>query len=184
MFTSHKSDAQPRSRQSSMDLSVSGLTSTASTSESWSTQGVDDTPHAYNAMQTSPEQRHRAISSKRSSVFNFRSRSNTGASTTSIMSLSPAMSETDGSRPGTALTCHQNDQPGHHERSGSRKSLFRGKKGKRLSDSIPTNALVTDEQGREGGERRMSMLRRSRKGSPPEQPSKHSTCDWTRGIVN
>jgi hypothetical protein len=178
MFTSHKSDAQPRSRQSSMDLSVSGFPSTASTSDSWLSQGIDDTPHAYHAMQTSPEQRHRAYSTKRSSVFNFRSRSNTGASTTSVLSLSPAMSEHDGSRPGTALTFHQNEQSGH-ERSGSRKSLFRGKKGKRLSESVSASPLVPEHSERDGGERRMSMLRKKKSINLPDHSSKQFIRDDT-----
>jgi hypothetical protein len=179
MFTSHKSDAQPRSRQSSMDLSVSGLPSAASSSEPWSSQGIDDTPHAYHAMQTSPEQRHRAYSTKRNSVFNFRSRSNTGASTISVLSLSPAMSEYDGSRPGTATTFHQQEQSGHHERSGSRKSLFRGKKGKRLSESVSPNPLVPEHSERDGGERRMSMLRKKKSINLPDQSSKQSICNDT-----
>jgi hypothetical protein len=170
MFTSHKSDAQPRSRQSPMDLSVSGPSSIATTSEPWPSQCIDDHSYAYNAMPSSPEQRHRAYSIKRSSVFNLRSRSNTGASTTStVLSVSPSgMSENDTSRPGTALTLHQHEQPG-------RKSLFRGKKGKRLSDTISTSILVTDSQERDGGERRMSMLRKSKKRTnQPEQPCKRS----------
>jgi hypothetical protein len=179
MFTSNKSDAQPRSRQSSMDLSVSGFPSTASTLESWSSQGIDDTPHAYHTMQTSPEQRHRAYSTKRSSVFNFRSRSNTGASTISVLSLSPAMSENDGSRPGTALTFHQQEQSGHHERSGSRKSLFRGKKGKRLSESVSASPLVSEQSEQDGGERRMSMLRKKKSINLPDQSSKQFSRDDT-----
>jgi hypothetical protein len=150
MFTSNKSDAQPRSRQSSMDLSVSGFPSTASTLESWSSQGIDDTPHAYHAMQTSPEQRHRAYSTKRSSVFNFRSRSNTGASTISVLSLSPAMSENDGSRPG-----------------------------KRLSESVSASPLVSEQSEQDGGERRMSMLRKKKSINLPDQSSKQFSRDDT-----
>jgi hypothetical protein len=176
MFTSHKGDAQPRSRQSSMELSASRHPSSAAPSEPWASQCIDDPSNAYNAMQSSPEERYRSYSGKRSSVFNLRSRSNTAASTTSTMlSSSPSgMSEHDISRPGTSLTLHQQEQAGHGERSGSRKSFFRGRKGKRLSETVSTSMIVTDSQDQDGGERRMSLLRKNKKTNQFEQACKHS----------
>jgi hypothetical protein len=176
MFTSHKGDAQPRPRQSSMESSAPRHPSFAAPSEPWASECIDDHSYAYNAMQSSPEERYRSYSGKRSSVFNLRSRSNTGASTTStILSSSlSGMSENDTSRPGTSLTVHQHDQSGHSERSGSRKSLFRGRKGKRLSETVPSNIVVTEAQEQDGGERRMSLLRKNKKrNNQTEQTCKH-----------
>lgn len=163
MFTSHKTDAPPLSREFSTDFSA-----TASTSDPWTSQYLDDPP--YGAMQ-SPERSQRPYSSKRSSVFNLRSRSNTGASTTStVLSLSPpSMSHHDPSRPATPLILHQYGT-GDNELPGSRRSLFRGKKGKRLSDSVSSNIVVTDYQGKDAGDKRISVLRKvRRRNSPPEQ---------------
>jgi hypothetical protein len=169
MFMSHKNDAPSLSKHSFVDLSVSGPPSTASISEPWTSQRFDDTP--YGPMR-SPERSHRAHSSKRSSVFTLRSRSNTGASTTStILSLSPAgMSNFDASRPGTPLTHNQHGLLEHDEPSGSRRSLFRGRKGKRLSESV-SSIVMAEHQDRDTGDKRMSVLRKVRKrNNQPEQP--------------
>jgi hypothetical protein len=150
MFTSHKTDAAPPSRQSSVDMSVTGYPSSASTSEPWTSQCFDEPP--YGAMQ-SPERRHRAYSSKRSSVFNLRSRSNTATSMSStILSLSPpGISSNETSRPET---------PAYDEIPGPRKSLFRGKRGKRLSESVSSSSIVVEYQEKDASDKRMSVLRK------------------------
>jgi hypothetical protein len=151
MFTSHKSDAAPLSRQSSVDLSATGSLSSASTSEPWTSPCTNEL--SYGAMQ-SPERRPRAHPSKRSSVFNLRSRSNTAASmSSSILSLSPSGASYNDSRPGTPLAL-QDEVP------GSRKSLFRGKKGKRLSESVSSSMMLADFHEKDAGDKRMSVLRK------------------------
>jgi hypothetical protein len=172
MFTSHKSDAAPRSGQFSADFPATSSSFGASTSESWDNRCFDESLHG--AMQPS-EQRHRSYSSKRSSVFNLRSRSNTATSTTStILSLSPpGMSHSETSRPSTPLTLHQHGHQGHTEQLGSRKSLFRGKKGKRLSESVSSSIVVTEYQEKDTGDKRMSVLRKARRwNNQSEEPCK------------
>jgi hypothetical protein len=151
MFASHKTDAAPPSRQSSVDCSATGSLSSASTSEPWTSQCTNEVPHG--AMQ-SPERRPRAHSSKRSSVFNLRSRSNTAASmSSSVLSLSPSGTSYNESRPGTPLALHD-------ELSGSRKSLFRGKKGKRLSESVSSSMMLAEFHEKDAGDKRISVLRK------------------------
>jgi hypothetical protein len=166
---SHKNDVPSLSKQSFVDSSISGPPSTASIPEPWTSQRLEDP--SYGPMR-SPERSYRAHSSKRSSVFTLRSRSNTGASTTStILSSSPVgMSNYDASRPGTPLTHNQHGPPGHDEQPGSRRSLFRGKKGKRLSESV-SSIVLTEYQDRDTGDKRMSVLRKvRRRNNQPEQP--------------
>ena len=170
MFTSHKSDAPPRSRQSSVDSPVTGPSSPTSPPEPWPSQCFDDYP--YGAMQ-SPEQRPRAYCSKRSSVFNLRSRSNTATST--VSSLSPLGMGHDESRPGSPFFLRQY---GHQETepSASRKSLFRGKKGKRLSESVSSSIILTEYQDMDMGDKRTSVLRKGkRRNNQPDAPRKCST---------
>jgi hypothetical protein len=166
MFSSHKSDA-PRSGPS-VDFPATSSLSDASTSESWNTQCFDG------AMQSS-EQRLVSHSSKRSSVFNLRSRSNTANSTTStVLSLSPpGMSQGAMSRPATPLALQQHGHQAHTEQVGPRKSLFRGRIGKRLSESVSSSIVLTEYQEKDIGDKRMSVLRRAKRwNNQSEDPSK------------
>lgn len=174
MFTSHKTDAPPLLRQLSTDSSVTGPPSTASTSDPWTSQYLDE--RSYGAMQ-SPERSHRPYPSKRSSVFNLRSRSNTGASTTSVQSMSPpSMSYHDASRPGTPLILQYGSS--ENELPGTRRSLFRGKKGKRLSDSVSSNMIVAEYQGKDASDKRTSVLRKVRRRNNPSEQIRECYA-WT-----
>lgn len=173
MFTSYKSDAAPSSRQPSVDLSATGSLSSTPTSEPWTSQCTNEL--LYGAMQ-SPERRPRAYSSKRSSVFNLRSRSNTAASmSSSVLSLSPSGTSYNESRPGTPLALHD-------EVSGSRKSLFRGKKGKRLSESVSSNMILADLQERDVSDKRMSVLRRVKRRNNQDDDQRKCTHNTTNDL--
>ncbi|KAH8724752.1 hypothetical protein GQ44DRAFT_740103 [Phaeosphaeriaceae sp. PMI808] len=175
MFTSHKSDAPSRSRESSVDHQATDPLSPAptSTSETWVSQSFDESP--YGAMH-SPEQRHRAYSSKRSSVFKLRSRSNTSSSTTStFLSMSPpGMFHTETSRPGTPHMFRQHGLQSQTELPGSKMSLFRGKKGKRLSDSISSGIVITEYQEKDTDDKRASVLRKTKRQSNQSEASSHT----------
>jgi hypothetical protein len=95
-------------------------------------------------------------------VFNLRSRSNTATSMTpSLLSLShPEMAEHDASPPES----WQAEIKSQKETTGSRKSLFRGKKGKRLSETVATTMGVDAREG-DTNERRTSILRIGRRGN-------------------
>jgi hypothetical protein len=165
MFTSLKSDAAPLSRQSSVDLSATGSLSSASTSEPWTSQCTNELP--YGVMQ-SPERKSRAHSSRRSSVFNLRSRSNTTASMSSVLSLTPSGTSHGESRPGTPLALHD-------EVPGSRKSLFRGKKGKRLSESGSSSMILAEFHEKDVGDKRMSVLRKVKRWNHQDDDQRKST---------
>ncbi|KAF2824047.1 hypothetical protein CC86DRAFT_297603 [Ophiobolus disseminans] len=165
MLTSNKSDAPPRSRQSSTDSPSTDPPSPASTSGTWNPQCVDNYP---DGSMHSPEQRHRTYFGKRSSVFRSRVRSNTAASamstTPSVMSLNALnMAHADTSRPGSPLPFRSNGYQGQAELSGSRKSLFRGRKGKRLSDSVSSGIVMKEYQEMDMGDKRTSVLRKGKK---------------------
>jgi len=179
MFTSHKSDAPPQSRQSFVDSPVTGPSSLPTPPVAWNPQCFDDYP--YGATQSS-EQKHRVYPNKRSSVFNLRARSNTTASTvstaSSFMSLNPSdMAYAETSRPGSPLTYRHHRHQGQTEQSGSRKSLFRGRKGKRLSDSVSSSSVMTEYQEMDLGDKRTSVLRKGkRRNNQPEAPCKCFNC--------
>ncbi|KAH7386636.1 hypothetical protein DE146DRAFT_620933 [Phaeosphaeria sp. MPI-PUGE-AT-0046c] len=171
MFMSHKDDAPLSCKQPFIDTSVSSPPSTASSFDPWASESLDS--FSYGVMR-SPERSHRAHSSKRSSVFNLRSRSNTGTSTTStVLSSSPSMAiYEDTSRPGTALTYHQHEQAEHQEPSGYRISLFRSKRGKRLSESVSLGIGAAEYEERDMGDKRSSVLRKvRRRNNQADQPA-------------
>lgn len=126
MFTFHKSDTQPSSRQSSVDSPNNSSLSFMSTSDAW----IDDQSHG--PMQHI-EVRQKSQASKRGSVFNLRSRSNTSLSTASSVASvnSPSMSP----RPESPHVFGSFARPSQGEPSASRKSIFRGKKGNRSSEA-------------------------------------------------
>ena len=171
MFSFHKSDALPRSRQSSIDSPVT-IPSTFSTSDLWVSH--ENSPASHGAMH-SPERHNKAQINKRSSVFNIRSRSNTAISTTpSLMSLShPDMAEHD--------TSLHDPPPDHRILTDSsqmeipgimtRRSLFRGKKGKRLSESVVSSIDSIEYKEPDVGGKRTSVLRKGRRANNQSEGS-------------
>ncbi|KAF2028997.1 hypothetical protein EK21DRAFT_68705 [Setomelanomma holmii] len=170
MFVSHKSDASPQSGQTSMEFPV-GAVPPASSSDPWNAQSLDDSTNGATQL---PEQRHRAYSGKRISVFNLRARSNTATSTiSSFTSLSPSsMARGEAPRPGSPFVFLPEGSHGPVEQSGYRKSLFRGMKGKRLSESVSSSMIVTEFQEMDVGDKRTSVLRKAkRRNNQSEAPS-------------
>ncbi|KAF1851162.1 uncharacterized protein K460DRAFT_29036 [Cucurbitaria berberidis CBS 394.84] len=157
MFSFHKSDALPRSRQSSIDSLALGPSTSDAEPDLWVSQGSGLSSHGG---MHSPEQRQRAYSTRRSSVFNLRSRSNTATSMTpSLLSLShPDMAENEAS-------LHEPPSRSHFESSGpgARRSLFRGKKGKRSSETVTSSIDATDYKETDASEKRTSVLRKGRR---------------------
>jgi hypothetical protein len=102
MFAFHKNETLSRSRQSSIDSPLTENRSLTSVPDSISASQCS-ADSDYTEGMHSPEQRPRAASTRRSSVFNMRSRSNTAASTaSSIMSSShPDLAAYDHGTPGS-----------------------------------------------------------------------------------
>lgn len=152
MFSFHKNDV-PRSRQSSVDSQATGIQAPAFAQDPWTDQRSMSTSHG--GTHSPDHHHHRFNPARRSSVFNLRSRSNTATS------LTPSL-----------LSLGQHDMAEHesswhekgHQSTGSRRSLFRGKKGKRLSETGVVAAPAADEQ-EEATDRRTSILRKSRRGT-------------------
>ncbi|KAH7087311.1 hypothetical protein FB567DRAFT_548626 [Paraphoma chrysanthemicola] len=171
MFASHKSDAAPQSTQLSVDDPVYPALA-ASPSEPRISQCLDDST---NGIMHSPEQRYKAHSSKRASVFNLRARSNTTTSTNSSYTIhNPIdMAFAEASRPASPFVIH-NGPHGAVEQSSYRKSLFRGKKGKRLSESVSSSILVTEFQEMDfGDKKRTSVLRKAKKRNNVSEVPSH-----------
>jgi hypothetical protein len=158
MFTFNKNDAAPRSRQSSVDCPITSTSSSASTSDTWTSQCSANNSYGTTL---SSEQRPRAYSHRRSSVFNLRTRSDTATSTTSsFMSLSPpGTGSYETSQPGSPLLLRQSASQSQLDPLVPRKSLFRGRKGKRLSES----AGDVEYEATATGEKRTSVLRKGTK---------------------
>jgi hypothetical protein len=159
MFSFHKNDAS-RSRQSSIDSEATGPTTVSAGSDLWPDQGSMSTSHVGTH---SPEQHHRGYPARRSSVFNLRSRSNTATSMTpSLLSLShPDMVEHEASWHGSPPGYWQAANKNQKESTGSRRSLFRGKRGKRLSETT----MSADAYEGDVTEKRTSILRKGRRGN-------------------
>ncbi|KAH9872894.1 hypothetical protein J1614_005288 [Plenodomus biglobosus] len=158
MFSFHKADA-PRSRQSSIDSQAIGSHPTSD----FELGTPLDAAAAHAGTQASS---HFTIhSARRSSVFNLRSRSNTANSTTpSLLSLShPDMAEHDGSWHGSPLVRLQSGgQPqGETSKAGTRRSFFRGRRGKRNSEA--TAVSTPDFAETDLSERRASILRKDKR---------------------
>jgi hypothetical protein len=167
MFSFHKSDAS-RSRQSSVDSQATGSTTFIATSDLWTDQCSRSSSRV--AMH-SPEQQPRVYPARRSSVFNLRSRSNTGNSMTpSLLSLGHSdMAEHEPSWNGSPPRTRQVGSQNQKEAAGSRRSLFRGKRGKRLSETMATGVGVVDET--DAGEKRNSILRKGKKANHQSEDS-------------
>ncbi|EMD67475.1 hypothetical protein GGP41_007365 [Bipolaris sorokiniana] len=157
MFSFHKSDVS-RSRQSSIDSQATGTHPSTFAPDSW--QDHRSTPSSHGGTH-SPEQLHRFNPARRSSVFNLRSRSNTATSLTPSLLSQYDMADHDASWHDS-----QSGHPKAHPSTGSRRSLFRGKKGKRLSE---TGIAGGDDYEGDASERRTSLLRKARRsGNQPE----------------
>lgn len=157
MFAFHKNESLSRSRQSSIDL-PSESPSLTSLSDSMAASQCSEP--VYIEGMHSPERRPRAASGRRTSVFTMRSRSNTAASTaSSIMSTDTATHHYASPKSPTSLR-----HPSHSRPDGPRRSMFRGKMGKRLSESIGGGMEVDDYQEVDVGKKRASFLRK-RKGT-------------------
>jgi len=168
MFSFHKSDAS-RSRQSSVDSQATGHTTYTAAADLWSDQCTEYQSHGGIP---SPEL-HNRNPARRSSVFNLRSRSNTATSVNpSLLSLTQHdMAEHDATWHGSPPARRHTGNKSLKE-SASRKSLFRGKKGKRLSE---TSQIVVDDCEGDATERRTSILRRARRGTNQSE----DTCKWS-----
>lgn len=179
MFTSHKKDAPPNRSEQSVASSVTGYTLPASAPGTLNTQCLDDGPFG---VMPSTEQSHRPFSSKRNSVFNLRARSNTATSASSTMSFTssnPAdLGYADTSRPESPLAFISPVLTAQSE-SGSRKSMFRGRKGKRLSHSVSSGIQTTEYDEASVGTKRTSVLRKGKKRDIQlETPCKFMHCAW------
>jgi hypothetical protein len=165
MFAFHKNETLSRSRQSSIDSPVAESRSLMSVPDSIvASQCSADSD--YTESMHSPERRQKAASTRRGSVFNMRSRSNTATSTaSSIMSSShPDMAAYDHGTPGSPNMLRHIPSHSRLDSTGPRRSMFRGKMGKRLSESIGSGADADELLGGEAGRKRGSFLRR-RKGT-------------------
>lgn len=164
MFSFHKNDALTRSRQSSVDSQATGSYPSSSIYDRGTSP---DYALPANAGAYPPEQQPKIFTGRRGSVFNLRSRSNTATSTSpSLLSLShPDMADHDGSwneYPFNRLQSGDQSQSDASSTNGSRRSFFRGRKGKRLSEAV-ISAVGTADQGDAAAEdRRMSVLRKGK----------------------
>ncbi|KAJ4988701.1 hypothetical protein SVAN01_05834 [Stagonosporopsis vannaccii] len=163
MFAFHKNETLSRSRQSSVDspfpespslISVSDSMTASQCSDSLDTDGTH-----------SPERRRKAASGRRTSVFNMRSRSNTAASTSSFtMPHNHAdMAAYDQASPSSPPSLRHTPSYSRLDTAGARRSMFRGKMSKRLSESIGSGVDIEDNQDADAGRKRASFLRK-RKG--------------------
>lgn len=173
MFRSHKTDAPPTSAERSVASSDTEFTPPIYAAGTSTTHSFDD---GSCGVIRSPEQSHRPFSSKRNSVFNLRARSNTAASTSSTMSFVSSnhadMGYADILRPESPMALISNGLPTQSE-IASRKSLFRGKREKRLSGSVSASTPTPEYDDHSIGIKRMSILRKGRKrNNQHENPCK------------
>lgn len=168
MFAFHKNEALSRSRQPSADSPLVESPSLTSITDSITPSQCSDP--AYTEGMHSPERRRRAASGRRSSVFNMRSRSNTAASTASSIISSADTATYDRVTPGSPPSLRH---PSHSrfDSSGPRRSMFRGKMGKRLSESIGSGIDIDEIQEVDAGRKRASFLRK-RKGTNESETSR------------
>ncbi|PVI03424.1 hypothetical protein DM02DRAFT_250758 [Periconia macrospinosa] len=154
----------PDSVQSSVDSLVTMEPSgSTSTSDLWASPGSDTSSYTE---QPSPEQHSGGHMAKRNSVFNLRSRSNTSNSISSS-----AVAATSPNMPGHETTSHRLSQDLRHlagqsivEINSAKRTLFRGKKGKRQSGSFSPGSPTYDA-GEMDASRRTSVLRKNKKPS-------------------
>ncbi|KAF2114798.1 hypothetical protein BDV96DRAFT_85321 [Lophiotrema nucula] len=168
MFMFNKSNALPRSRQSSIDSLVTDPSTSTSTSDVWVSQSSETS--SYGEL-PSPEQRDRPYAGKRASVFNLRSRSNTATSMTPSVASFSTMTGVDGSRWTPQEYRHTAEQS---LIEGGKRSLFaRGRRGKRSSGHISSSPTVDESEELDIGSKRASVLRKSRRGVHQSEASVH-----------
>ncbi|KAH6622156.1 hypothetical protein C7974DRAFT_217167 [Boeremia exigua] len=171
MFAFHKNETLSRSRQSSIDSPLSESASLTSVPDSMTASQYSDS-FDMEGMH-SPERRRKAASGRRSSVFNMRSRSNTAASTASSISPSHTdMTVHDHASPSSPPSLRQVPSQSRLDNAGPRRSMFRGKMGKRLSESIGSGLDIDDFPEADPGKKRASFLRK-RKGTNESESSHH-----------
>ncbi|KAL6706684.1 hypothetical protein ACN47E_005226 [Coniothyrium glycines] len=156
MFSFHKNESVSLSRQSSVDSL--GTLPTIATTES---RNSSSSPHR---SMHSPEQR-KLYGTKRASVFTLRSRSNTAnSSTPSLISLDhPDMAEHD-------EAWHDATSQTNLSRINTRRSFFRGKMSKRLSERVESSMGMSDHKEKDVIAKRASVIRKGKKHSAlPEE---------------
>ncbi|KZM19518.1 hypothetical protein ST47_g9368 [Ascochyta rabiei] len=104
----------------------------------------------------------------------MRSRSNTAVSTTSsILSSGPAdMASYDHTSPDSPPALRHVGSHSRLDQTGPRRSIFRGRMGKRLSESIGTGVDIDEYQEADAGRKRASFLRK-RKGTNEGETFQH-----------
>jgi hypothetical protein len=173
MFTHHKNIALPTSRQSSVDSLVTVPSSSTSASDLWVSQSSNATSHGDIS---SPERHTGPIPGKRSSVFNLRSRSNTTTSTaSSFVSIAPpSMSGHDNSSRRSSQDLRHLAGQSFMELQAGRRSLFRSKKGKRLSGSFSPSFSSFEIEEVDAGTKRTSILRKTKRSNTQPERSRES----------
>ncbi|KAF2262065.1 hypothetical protein CC78DRAFT_326324 [Lojkania enalia] len=170
MFMFNKNNSLPRSRQSSIDDSLgANPPNPASNADAWAPQS----PQTFTrSVIPSPDHRESPHPEKRASVFNLRARSNTTSSATpSFVSVASSMTGSEGSKRSSQELRHF---AGHGFMEGGRRSLFgRGKRGKRLSGPLSPVPTVDETEDIESGNKRISVLRKGRRGNRPTEGSGH-----------
>ncbi|CAI6333934.1 unnamed protein product [Periconia digitata] len=164
VFVSHKKNALPESVQSSVDSLVT-IDPSVSASPGSDASSYTDQP--------SPERHTGAHMAKRNSVFGLRNRSNTSNSTTS--SSGPLNSSTTA---GHDNASHRLSQDLRHlagqsilEMNSAKRSIFRGKKGKRASGSFAPGSPPQPQEEADAILKRTSVLRKTKRPSLPSETS-------------
>jgi hypothetical protein len=165
MFALNKNNALPASTQSSVDSLVTVPSSSASTSDLWVSQcstasSYADLPSPERPAGTAPG----LAAAKRSSVFTLRSRSNTAASaTSSFMSVAPPLVGHDNTSRRSSQDLRHLPGQSFMDLHTGRRSIFRGKKGKRLSGSLSPGFSSLDIDEMDAMAKRTSILRKSKR---------------------
>jgi hypothetical protein len=167
MFTSSKHNASPplpSSTQLSANSFPLGTDPSTSTFELWPSNGSDA---------SLPEQYVGAHAGRRNSGFNLRARSDTSMSASSSWAA-----ETPPSTAGNDTASRRISQDIHHlagqsfmDINGTKRSIFRGKKGKRASSSFASSLNSNEVEEMDVGSKRASILRRTKKSNSQSEGS-------------
>lgn len=180
MFSFHKGEALPRSRQSSVDSQ--GFTSHVMSS-AYDSEPAVAAADPYAAMHG--PNHPTAYSARRNSVFKMRSRSNTATSTTpSLFSITHSeMPEPEVRWQGAARVPQSGGQfQGDMAKGAARRSFFRGRKGKRNSEAAAPS--IPDCAETELSHWRSSVLRRDRRLTESGDPGESSLSSSTASRAN
>jgi len=174
MFTLNKNNALPASSQSSVDSLVAASSPSNSGSDLWVSQYSNASSYAD---LPSPPRPTGSTAGKRTSVFNLRSRSNTATSTaSSFVSIAPpSMVGHDNSSHRSSQDLRNLTGQSFMELHTGRRSLFRGKKGKRLSGSLSPGFSSPEMDDMDAAAKRTSVLRKSKRPTPLDRSSKPCT---------